>query len=155
MYRAFAEMDVGKRNVAFGIGLFVLMGVGGGIPLTIDFFGGSIFTAEQYQTWKVVHGYSVFLAFINYFFGVTIDRWQLNRRQKQLASWSLLIAGLSGGMARPILALFGVLSDHGVWASLGEVVFITLGTYLFVVGQLKGWAATRTPEVKTLAPTEH
>ncbi len=32
---------IGRKNVVFGIGLFLLLGVAVGIPLTINFFGGS------------------------------------------------------------------------------------------------------------------
>src|SRR5512147_2707668 len=77
MNKIFADADVGRKNIVFGIVLFLILGVVVGIPLTIDFFGGSLLAADQYQMWKVVHGYSVFLAFINYFLGVTIDRLEM------------------------------------------------------------------------------
>ena len=137
----FADADVGRKNVGLGIALFLVLGVGVGIPLTIDFLGGSTL-GDQYQTWKVVHGYGVFLSFINYFFGLTIDRWNLRRQQKQLASWSFLIAGLIGGIARPALVVLSTLDTLGIYASLGETVFITLGTIVFVIGQMRG---TRSP----------
>jgi len=76
-----------------------------GIPLTIDFLGGSILASDQYQTWKVVHGYGVFLAFINYFLGLTIDRLEMPRQHKEIVSWSFLMAGLIGGAGRMILVL--------------------------------------------------
>jgi hypothetical protein len=138
MNKAFADVDVGKKNVAFGIGLFLLLGVVVGIPLTINFFGGSILTRDQYRIWKVIHGYGIFLGFINYFFGLVIDRLDLTRRQKELSSWSFVIAGLFGGIGRMTLVLFSVLDDYGIDASLGEVVFVTLGTAVFVVGQVRG-----------------
>ena len=72
MASLYGNAEVGRKNIAFGIALFVVMGIVVGIPLTINFFGGSVLTAEQYQTWKVVHGYAVFLGFINYFFGLLI-----------------------------------------------------------------------------------
>jgi hypothetical protein len=93
MSSIFADVHVGRKNVTFGIALFLIAGVMVGIPLTINLFGGSVLTSEQYQAWKVVHGYSVFLAFINYFFGLVIDRVDLTRQQKEVASWSFLIAG--------------------------------------------------------------
>jgi hypothetical protein len=105
-----------------------------GIPLTIDLFGGSTPTDDQYQTWKVVHGYGVFLSFINYFFGLLIDRVELTRQHKEIASWSILMAGVFGGVARGVLVLFSALHEYGVYASLGEVVFITLGTVIFLSG---------------------
>ena len=74
MDRIFTNAEVGRKNIGFGIALFLFLGMVVGIPLTIDFFGGSILTGDQYQTWKVVHGYGVFLAFINYFLGLCIDR---------------------------------------------------------------------------------
>ena len=67
-----------------------------GIPLTIDFLGGSLLTSDQYLAWKVVHAYGVFLAFINYFFGMCIDRLNLTRGQKEISSWSFLLAGFIG-----------------------------------------------------------
>jgi hypothetical protein len=109
-----------------------------GIPLTINFLGGSVLTSEQYQAWKVVHGYGVFLAFINYFFGLLIDRVDLTRQQKEVASWSFLIAGLFGAITRMILLLLSALGTFGLYASLGETIFISLGTIVFVFGQLRG-----------------
>jgi len=137
MDKIFAGVDVGRKNMVFGIALFLVLGVIVGIPLTVDFFGGSIFTRDQYQMWKVVHGYSVFLAFINYFFGMTIDRLNLTRGQKEFSSWSILITGLFGAVGRSILVLLSALSSFGLFASFGEVIFITLGTLVFVFGQVK------------------
>lgn len=137
MNKIFANADVGRKNILFGIVLFLLLGVVVGIPLTIDFFGGSLLTSDQYQTWKVVHGYSVFLAFINYFLGLTIDRLEMPRQQKEIVSWSFLAAGLVGGVIRMILVLMSALNAFGIYASLGETVFFTLGTITFVRGQMK------------------
>ena len=137
MDKVFGEADVGRKNMLFGIALFLILGVGVGIPLTINFFGGSVLTAEQYQTWKVVHGYGIFLGFINYFYGLMIDRLNLTRQQKEISSWSMLAAALFGGAGRMTLVLVSALDAYGVYASLGETVFITLATAVFVVGQLK------------------
>lgn len=134
----FAGADVGRKNMVLGIALFLILGVVVGIPLTINFFGGSVLTTDQYQTWKVVHGYGVFLGFINYFVGLSIDRLALSRQQKEISSWSFLIAGLVGGVARMILVLLSALSDFGIYASLGETAFIVLGTVVFLVGQIRG-----------------
>jgi hypothetical protein len=133
----FVDTNVGKKNVIFGIVLFLLLGVVVGIPLTIDFFGGSTLTNDQYQTWKVVHGYGVFLSFINYFFGLLVDRLGLTRQQKEIASWSFLIAGLIGGVIRMILVLASAFNEFGIYASLGESVCFVLGTIIFVRGQMK------------------
>lgn len=137
MNRFFANTDVGKKNILFGITLFMILGVIVGIPLTINFFGGSVLTNAQYQTWKVVHGYGIFLGFINYFFGLLIDRLDLTKQQKEISSWSILVAGLFGGLARMILVLLSALGEYGIYASLGEVVFIALGTLIFLQGQVK------------------
>ncbi len=77
-----------ERTSSFGVFLFLALGVVVGVPLTVNLFGGSMLTDAQYQTWKVVHGYAVFLATINGYFGLAIDRLDLSRRQKELASWS-------------------------------------------------------------------
>ena len=138
MNKIFADIDVGKKNIAFGITLFVLLGVIVGVPMTVNFFGGSVLTTSQYQTWKVVHGYGVFLSFINYFFGLLIDRLELTKQQKEFSSWSFLIAGLIGGMTRMILVLTSALDEFGIYASLGETVFFALGTIIFVRGQIRG-----------------
>jgi len=130
-------MDVGRKNIAFGIALFLALGVVVGIPLTVDLFGGSMLTDTQYQTWKVVHGYSVFLATLNGFFGLAIDRLDLSRRQKEVASWSILVAALFGGVGRSLLALVGALDEFGLVASFGEVAFITLGAAIFLVGEAR------------------
>src|SRR4030066_693023 len=138
MDRIFTNAEVGRKNIGFGIALFLFLGMVVGIPLTIDFFGGSILTGDQYQNWKVVHGYGVFLAFINYFLGLCIDRVNLTRQQKEITSWSFLLAGLVGGVARMVLVLTSALSEFGIYASLGETAFFILGTLIFVRGQMKG-----------------
>lgn len=143
MYSIFADVHVGRKNIVFGIALFLLFGVAGGIPLTIDFFGGSVLTREQYQAWKVVHGYGVFLSFINYFFGLIIDRLDVTSRQKEVASWSFLIAALFGAVGRMILLLLSALGAFGLYASLGETVFFVIGTIVFVLGQLRSHTLVR------------
>ena len=137
MDRIFAGADVGRKNIAFGTGLFLILGVVVGIPLTIDFLGGSMLTSSQYQTWKVVHAYGVFLSFINFFFGLCIDRLNLTRGQKEISSWSFLLAGLIGGIVRMLLVLFSALGEFGIYASLGETVLFVLGTFTLVRGQMK------------------
>jgi hypothetical protein len=137
MAKLYDSAEVGKKNIAFGIALFLLLGVLVGIPLTINFFGGSALTAEQYQSWKVVHGYGVFLGFITYFYGLLIDRLNLTRRQKELSSWCFVVAGAIGGFGRMGLVLLSALDQFGVFASLGEVVFMVLGTAIFVFGQMR------------------
>src|SRR5512139_975072 len=137
MNKILAAADVGKKNVVFGIVLFLILGVVVGIPLTIDFLGGSILASGQYQTWKVVHGYGVFLAFINYFLGLTIDRWEMPKQHKEIVSWSFLMAGLIGGVGRMILVLTSSLNVWGMYASLGETVCFILGTVVFVRGQIR------------------
>lgn len=137
MYRIFADVQVGRKNMTFGIALFLIAGVMVGIPLTINFFGGSVLASDQYQTWKVVHAYGVFLAFINYFLGLTIDRLALPKQHKEIVSWSFLMAGLIGGVGRMILVLTSSLDAWGLYASLGETVCFILGTVVFVRGQLR------------------
>jgi hypothetical protein len=140
MQKIWAEAPVGKKNIVFGIGLFLLLGVVVGIPLTVNLFGGSALTPEQYQTWKVVHGYGVFLGFINFFFGLALDRASLTRQQQELCSWSFLLAGVLGGLIRMMLVLVGGLADYGIYASLGESLVVSLGTITFLAGQLRGRA---------------
>jgi hypothetical protein len=135
--RIFANADVGRKNIGLGMGLFLLLGVLVGIPLTIDFLGGSFLTNDQYQTWKVLHGYGVFLGFINYFFGLCVDRLNLTRGQKEISSWSFLLAGFIGGAGRMLLALLSALNELGIYASLGETAFFIIGTLIFVRGQTK------------------
>jgi hypothetical protein len=138
MNKIFSGVDVGRKNIWFGVVLFFVLGVVVGIPLTIGLFGGSVFTSEQYQVWKVLHAYAVFTAFVNFFFGFLVDRLSLGRRQLEIASWSFLVAGLVGGFGRPILFLLSVPGSIGSYAiSLIETVGFVLGTYLFVRGQMK------------------
>jgi hypothetical protein len=135
MNKIFADADVGRKNILFGMALFLMLGVLVGIPLTVDFLGGSMLTAAQYQTWKVIHGYGVFLAFVNFFFGYCIDRLDLTRRQKEISSWSFIIAGLSGGIGRSALFLLSILGGFGGYAaSLVEAVGFVIGTFVFVRG---------------------
>jgi hypothetical protein len=135
--RLYNGAAVGRKNIVFGLTLFLLLGVLIGIPLTIDLFGGSTLTTEQYQIWKVVHGYGVFLAFVNYFFGLSIDRLSLTDRQKELSSWSFLAAGVVGGLVRMTLVFFDALDDFGLWASLAETGLVVLGTAVFILGQVR------------------
>ena len=152
MNRIYVEADVGRKNIVFGIVLFLILGVVVGIPLTVDLFGGSILTAAQYQTWKVLHGYGVFLAFINFFFGYCVDRLKLTKWQKEVSSWSFLIAGLAGGVGRSVLFLLSVLGGFGSYtASLIETLGFVLGTFVFVRGQIKERPAHRLEKVAPAA----
>jgi hypothetical protein len=142
MNKIFSDAKVGRKNIGFGIALFLIMGVLVGIPLTIDMFGGSLLTSDQYQTWKVVHGYSVFLSFINFFFGLCIDRFSLTERQKEIASWSFLLAGLVGGLGRMTLVLLSALGAYGRIASLVESALFVIAMLIFISGQLKARPAS-------------
>ena len=138
MNKIFAGVDVGKKNIVFGVVLFLILGVVVGVPLTVDLFGGSMLTESQYQTWKVLHAYGVFTSFVNFFFGFCIDRQNLTKRQKEIASWSFLVAGIVGGIGRPVLFLLsspGGIASYAV--SLVETVGFVLGTFIFVQGKMK------------------
>ena len=138
MNRIFAGVDAGRKNIGFGIALFLILGIVVGIPLTVDLLGGSMLTESQYQTWKVLHAYGVFLAFVNFFFGYLIDRLSISKQQKEIASWSFLAAGLVGGIGRPVLFLLsspGGIANYTV--SLIETVGFVLGTFIFIRGQTR------------------
>lgn len=144
MNRIFAGTDIGRKNIIFGVALFLILGLVAGIPLTVDFMGGSLLSAAQYQSWKVIHGYGVFLAFVNFFFGYSIDRLNLIRGQKEIASWSFVVAGLFGGIGRSVLLLFSIQGAAGGYiASLIETLGFVLGTVLFVRGQIMERTAHR------------
>jgi hypothetical protein len=149
--RFFAGADVGRKNIGFGIGLFLILGVVVGIPLTIDFLGGTLLTSEQYQQWKVVHGYGVFLSFVNFFFGLCIDRLSLTKREMELSSWSFLLAGVVGGFGRPVLLLAAAMSDFGMYVSLVETALFVVGTATVVRGLMK----ERVPDQKIQARYSH
>src|SRR4030043_1187484 len=108
MNRIFAGVEIGRKNIIFGVVLFLVLGVVVGIPLTVGLFGGSMLTQSQYQTWKVLHAYGVFTAFVNFFFGFLVDRMSLSRQQLEIASWSFVVAGIVGGIGRPILFLLSI-----------------------------------------------
>jgi membrane protease YdiL (CAAX protease family) len=132
MNKVFAGVDVGKKNIVFSVVLFLVLGVMVGIPLTVDLFGGSMLTGSQYQIWKVLHAYGVFTAFVNFFFGFCIDRQNLTRQQKEIASWSFLVAGIVGGIGRPALFLFSVPGSIGSYTiDLIETVGFVVGTFIF------------------------
>ena len=92
MNKIFAGVNVGSKNIVFGVVLFLVLGVVAGVPLTVDLFGGSMLTESQYQTWKVLHAYGVFTALVNFFFGFLVDRMSMDRQQLEIASWSFLVA---------------------------------------------------------------
>lgn len=139
MKKIIAGVDVGRKNIIFGIVLFLILGVVVGTPLTVGLLGGSMLTESQYQAWKVLHAYGVFTAFVNFFFGFLVDRMHLDRRELEIASWSFLVAGLVGGIGRPVLFLLSVPS---VWAGYGIDLFETFGfvsgTFIFVRSRLQG-----------------
>ena len=137
MNRIFADADVGRKNIGFGIAIFLILGVVVGIPLTVNFLGGSMLTSAQYQAWKVIHGYGVFLAFVNFFFGYGIDRLNLTRRQKEISSWSFVIAGLFGGIGRSVMFLLLVPGGYGNYINLVETVGFVVGTFVFVRGLIR------------------
>ena len=138
MNKIFAGVNVGRKNILFGIALFLILGVVIGAPLTVDLFGGSLFTESQYQTMKVLHAYGVFLAFVNFFFGFLIDRLGISEQQKEIASWSFVVAGLVGGIGRPVLYLLSALGGWGSYSiSLIETGGFVLGTFLFLRGRVK------------------
>ncbi len=144
MNRIIAGADIGKKNIIFGVALFLILGVVAGIPLTVDFLGGSVLSAAQYHAWKVIHGYGVFLAFVNFYFGYCIDRPNMTRWQKEISSWSFVVAGLFGGIGRSALLLFSVQAAIGGYtASLIETLGFVLGTAIFVRGQIKESSANR------------
>lgn len=129
-----SEMRVGRKNILFGAFLFLLFAVCMGIPLTINLFGGSALSAEQYELWKVVHAYGLFLGVINVFLGTSINNLQLSRGQKELLSWSFIIAALFGAIVRMALVLLAVYDTWHLVPSFGEAVFFSIGLALFVYG---------------------
>ena len=137
MNRIFADAQVGRKNIWFGIALFLILGVLVGIPLTVNFLGGSMLTEAQYRVWKVVHAYGVFLSFVNFFFGYCIDRVNLTKGQKEIASWSFLIAGLFGGIGRSKMLLLPVLGGFGYLIDLVETAGFAIGTIIFVLGLMR------------------
>jgi hypothetical protein len=141
MNNFFAGVDLGRKNIVFGIVLFIVLGVVVGVPLTVNLFGGSMLTESQYQTWKLLHAYGVFTAFVNLFFGFLVDRMSLGRRQLEIASWSFLIAGLVGGLGRPVLFLLTVPGSIGGYAiDLIETVGFVVGTFIFVRSRMQARA---------------
>lgn len=132
-----SEMQAGRKNILFGAFLFLLFAIGMGIPLTINLFGGSALTAEQYELWKVVHGYGLFLGVINVFLGTSINNLRLSSGQKELLSWSFIIAALFGAIVRLALVLLAAYEAWHLLPSLGEAVFFTIGLMLFVYGWLR------------------
>jgi hypothetical protein len=95
-------------------------------------------TESQYQTWKVLHAYGVFTAFVNFFFGFLVDRMSLGRRQLEIASWSFLVAGLVGGLGRPVLFLLSFPGSIGSYTiDLIETVGFVVGTFIFVRSRMR------------------
>jgi hypothetical protein len=147
MNKIFAGVDVGRKNIIFGIALFLILGFVVGAPLTVDLFGGSMLTESQYQTWKVLHAYGVFTAFVNFFFGFLVDRMSLGRRELELASWSFLVAGLVGGIGRPVLFLLSVPSGWaGYIIDLIETLGFVIGTFIFARSRMRSSEAKPSQE---------
>jgi hypothetical protein len=136
MNKIFGSVQVGRKNIVFGIALFLFLGVVIGVPLTVDLFGGAILTDSQHQAWKILHAYGVFLAFINFFIGYCVDRLSVSKRQKEIASWAFIVAGLVGALGRSALVLLS--ATGGVWSyaiSLIETLGFVIGTFIFIRAQ--------------------
>lgn len=153
MNNLFLDTRIGKKNIIFGVFLFLLFALVIGIPLTLNFFGVRVLTDEQYEIWKVVHGYGIFLAVINCFLGTAVDDLRISHGQKEVVSWSFIVAGVFGALVRMALVLLGLLEEWHLLASLGEVVFFSIGLALFVYGwtRKKGIAWTGEPATGTQA----
>ena len=128
------ETHIGTKNILFGVFLFLLFAFVIGVPLTLNFFSASVLSAEQYQLWKVVHGYGIFLGVINCLLGAIVDRLHLSAGQKEALSWSFIIAGLFGAVVRMALVLLAIYDDWHLMASLGEVTFFVIGLAILVYG---------------------
>lgn len=147
MNKIFGSAQVGRKNIVFGMALFLIMGAVVGVPLTVDLFGGTLLTDNQYQAWKILHAYGVFLAFVNFFFGYCVDRLSVSQRQLELASWAFIVAGFVGALGRSALMLLS--ATGGVWSyaiSLIETLGFVTGTFIFMRAQLveKRVAAVKT-----------
>lgn len=153
MDNLFLDTQIGKKNIIFGALLFLLFALVIGVPLTLNFFGIPVLSAEQYQLWKVVHGYGIFLGMINYLLGITVDKLSISGPQKQVLSWSFIMAGLFGAFVRMTLLLLAAYEDWHLFASLGEVVFFSVGLAIFVYGWTRKKRLVRpgTPLSGTLA----
>lgn len=137
MNRIFGSVQVGRKNIVFGMGLFLVMGVLIGAPLSVDLFGGSMLTADQYQAWKILHAYGIFLAFVNFFFGYCVDSLGVSRRHQEIASWAFIAAGFVGALGRSALELLS--ATGGVWSyaiSLTETLGFLIGTFIFIRAKL-------------------
>jgi len=138
MYTILANVDVGRKNIVFGVVLFLILGIATGLPLTVDLLGGSLLTEAQYQAWKVLHAYGVFLSFVNFFFGYLVDRMTLSRQQLEIASWAFVLAGFIGGIGRPVLFLLAAPPGFAGYAvSLLETLGFVIGTFLFLRSQIQ------------------
>ena len=136
------DTQIGKKNIVFGAFIFLLFAVVIGVPLTLNFFGIPVLSADQYELWKVVHGYGIFLAVINYLLGTKVDELHISDRQKEILSWSFIIAGLFGAIGRMTLILLAAYENWHLFASLGETVFFSLGLVIFVYG----WTRKNKPD---------
>jgi hypothetical protein len=137
MNRIFGSVQVGRKNIVFGMALFLVLGVVIGVPLTVDLMGGSMLTDSQYQAWKVLHAYGVFLAFVNFFFGYCVDRLNVSKLQQEIASWAFIVAGIVGALGRSALVLLS--ASGGLWSyaiSLIETLGFVVGTFIFIRSQL-------------------
>lgn len=132
-----SDVYFGKRNVYFGIFVFLIAAFVIGTPLTLNFLGLDVMSDEQYRIWKVVHGYSIFLGVINYFFGLVIDRLRVTNQLKNLASLSFIIAATFGSFGRIVLVLVAAYDSLGIFVSFGETIFFVVGLAVFLYGQTR------------------
>jgi hypothetical protein len=133
----FSVTPVGRKNIIFGAFLFLLFAFVVGVPLTLDFFGLSVMSSERYELWKVVHAYGIFLGVVNFLLGTSVDKLSISDRQKEVVSWSFVVAGLFGAVGRMILVLVRAYEDWHLLASLGEVVFFSVGLAICIYGWIR------------------
>jgi hypothetical protein len=133
----FSVTPVGRKNIIFGAFLFLLFALVIGVPLTLDFFGLSVMSSKQYELWKVVHAYGIFLGVINFLVGTSVDKLNIPDRQKEVVSWSFVVAGLFGAIGRMTLILLAAYEDWHLLASLGEVVFFSVGLAMGIYGGIR------------------
>lgn len=132
----------GARNVKGGI-VMLALGLAGGLAMSLYAFQPMVpvppslvhYDDLPRRLFRLGHIAAIMLPLINVVLGGWIDRLNLSRRWKELASWLLLL----GGVSLPATLAFEALVPTAIGAHLSAApaVAFTVGVFVCAIGTLR------------------
>lgn len=111
---------IGRKNAVFGAALFSFWAL---FYVVLWLSGISLDSLNSRATLKTVHAYGLFLGTINYFFGFLINNLKNSNRNKQIASYSFILAGVLTGLIKAT-KFSGIAFTGDIFFALGLLIFI-------------------------------